>query len=44
MKTIPRTGAVLIHPSGDNMGNLLWPDVLPVEHCKALPAAIDLFP
>jgi len=35
-----RTGAVLIHPSGDYMGNLLWPGVLPAEHLEALPAAI----
>jgi len=40
MTTILRTGAVLIHPSGDYMGNLLWPGVLPAEHREALPAAI----
>lgn len=40
MTTILRTGAVLIHPSGDYMGNLLWPGVLPGEHQEALPVAI----
>jgi len=40
MTTIPRTGAVLIDPSGDYMGNLLWPGLLPAEQREALPAAI----
>lgn len=40
MTTIPNIGAVLIHPSGDYMGNLLWPGVLPQEHREALPVAI----
>ena len=41
MTTILRTGAVLIHPSGDYMGNLLWPGGLPAEQHEALPAAIS---
>lgn len=41
MIDVPRTGAVLIHPSGDYMGNLLWPGVLPAEQREALPAAIS---
>lgn len=40
MTTIPRTGVVLIHPSGNYMGNMLWPGVLPAEQREALPTAI----
>lgn len=40
MTTIPSTRAVLIHPSGDYMGNLLWPGMLPAEQCEALSTAI----
>lgn len=40
MTTILRVGAVLIHPSGDYMGNLLWPGVLPAEQREELPAAL----
>lgn len=40
MTTILRTGAVLIHPRGDVMGNLLWPGSLPPEHQEALAAAV----
>ena len=40
MTTTLRTGAVLRHPSGDYMGNLLWPGVLPADQREALPAAI----
>lgn len=29
-------GAVLIHPLGDFIGNLLWPGELPVDHLAAL--------
>lgn len=35
-----RTGAVLVHPHGDHMGNMLWPGELPAEHLAALPAAL----
>ena len=35
-----RTGAVLRHPHGDFMGNLLWPGELPPEHLAALPATL----
>ncbi|MBM7405077.1 MULTISPECIES: hypothetical protein [Sphingomonas] len=40
MTTTLHTGAVLSHPSGDYMGNLLWPGVLPADQREALPAAI----
>lgn len=40
MTTLPLTGAIMIHPRGDVMGNVLWPDALPPEHLAALPAAI----
>lgn len=39
--TNPRTGAVLLHPRGDYMGNLLWPGALPSEELAALSAAVD---
>lgn len=35
-----KTGAILSHPHGDFMGNLLWPGELPPEHLAALPAAL----
>lgn len=37
---IARTGAILVHPHGDVMGNLLWPGELPAEHLEALPGAL----
>jgi hypothetical protein len=35
-----RTGAVMIHPHGDFMGNMLWPGELPAEQLAAMPAAL----
>lgn len=35
-----RIGAVLIHPRGDHMGNLLWPGVLPADQATALAVSI----
>lgn len=37
---IGNTGAILVHPHGDVMGNLLWPGELPAEHLEALPGAL----
>jgi hypothetical protein len=33
-------GALLVHPDGDFMGNVLWPADLPADHLAALPAAL----
>lgn len=38
--TNSRIGAVLIHPRGDNMGNLLWPGALPADHLTAVSGSV----
>ncbi|MFG1270451.1 hypothetical protein [Xanthobacter versatilis] len=40
MTGLSRIGAVLIHPRGDHMGNLLWAGVLPADQAAALAASI----
>lgn len=40
MTDLSRIGAVLIHPRGDHMGNLLWAGVLPADQAAALAASI----
>lgn len=40
MTELSRIGAVLIHPRGEHMGNLLWPGVLPADQAAALTASI----
>jgi hypothetical protein len=38
--TPQRIGALMVHPHGDYLGNVLWPAELPAEHLVALPGAL----